>query len=97
MKPYYDRDGITLYVGDALDLLPNLDIEGAAVVTDPPYNAGKNYGKTTNDRQEWPEWAAWLDERFDAWAAAPETFMFLSQTAYRQYVRHGQLELEAAP
>src|SRR5690606_16967203 len=34
--PYYERDGITLYVGDNRDVLPHLSGIGA-VVTDPPY------------------------------------------------------------
>jgi len=92
MEAVYDRDGITLYHADCLDLLPQLAAD--MVITDPPYNAGKNYGKTTNDRRDWPEWAAWLDERFSAWrAVAPETMMFFSQTAYRAYVRHGRHDI----
>jgi DNA modification methylase len=36
VTPYYDEDGITIYHGDALDVLPTLS--GAdLVVTDPPY------------------------------------------------------------
>ena len=94
MKPYYQRAGISLYLGDCLEVLPQLDLPAAFCVTDPPYNAGKNYGKQTNDRQSWPDWAAWLDTRFDVWRAdAPETLMFLSQTAYRHYVRHGRSDV----
>ena len=90
--PYYERHGITIYRGDCLDVLPLLDLEGvnAAVLTDPPYNAGKKYGAATDDRRPWKEWAAWLDVRFASWDhLTPDTFMFLSQTAYRHYVRHG--------
>lgn len=39
MKPYYDEDGIVIYHGDALDVLPELSSIGA-VVTDPPYSSG---------------------------------------------------------
>jgi hypothetical protein len=36
VPPYYERDGVTLYHGDCLDMLPTLSgID--AVVTDPPY------------------------------------------------------------
>ena len=35
MKPYYDRDGITLYHGDCREILPSLKAD--CVVTDPPY------------------------------------------------------------
>lgn len=41
MKPYRDGDGVTLYVGDCLDVLPTLPAESVdAVVTDPPYGLG---------------------------------------------------------
>ena len=35
-KPYYERDGITIYVGDNRDVLPHIG-QVSAVVTDPPY------------------------------------------------------------
>jgi site-specific DNA-methyltransferase (adenine-specific) len=44
--PYYDEDGITIYHGDALDVLPTLSGVGA-VVTDPPYSSG---GAMRSDR-----------------------------------------------
>jgi site-specific DNA-methyltransferase (adenine-specific) len=38
-SPYYSEDGISIYHGDALDIIPL--IEGVdAVVTDPPYSSG---------------------------------------------------------
>lgn len=37
MKPYYERDGITIYHADCLDVLPLLD-QVDHVITDPPYN-----------------------------------------------------------
>ena len=42
MKPYYEHGGITIYHGDSLDMLADLetDEELAAVVTDPPYASG---------------------------------------------------------
>ncbi len=36
MKPYYDRDGITIYHGDNRDILPSLP-KVDLVLTDPPY------------------------------------------------------------
>ena len=41
MTPYYDRDGITIYHGDAREVVPTLG-EVDVVITDPPYpnNAG---------------------------------------------------------
>jgi site-specific DNA-methyltransferase (adenine-specific) len=39
VKPYFDRDGITIYHGDCLEIAPG--IEGVdTVVTDPPYGVG---------------------------------------------------------
>lgn len=90
-EPYYDRDGITIYHGDALDILPRLKERGGFVVTDPPYNAGKKYGPGTNDRKEWREWVRWLDSIRRSWErVAPEGMFFLSQTAYRHYVKHSR-------
>ena len=36
MKPYYERDGITIYHGDCLDILPAIG-KYDAVIADPPY------------------------------------------------------------
>ena len=41
MKPYYQHDGITIYVEDARVILP--DLAAGLIVTDPPYNVGYNY------------------------------------------------------
>ncbi len=40
-KPYYDQDGITIYCGDCIDLIRRIGAVDA-VVTDPPFNAGKD-------------------------------------------------------
>lgn len=37
IEPYYDRDGITIYHGDCLEVLPQL-AQVDHVITDPPYN-----------------------------------------------------------
>ena len=39
MQPYYEQSGVTIYHGDALDLLHDMSAIGA-VVTDPPYSSG---------------------------------------------------------
>lgn len=42
MKPYYEHAGITIYHGESLEVLPN--IQGVdAVITDPPYSSGGAY------------------------------------------------------
>lgn len=41
MKPYYDEDGITIYHGEALDVLRSLPAASVDVLlTDPPYSSG---------------------------------------------------------
>lgn len=40
MKPYFERNGITIYHGDCREVLPALDAV-EMVVTDPPYGMGK--------------------------------------------------------
>lgn len=47
MKPYWQDDTITLYHGDALQILPLLPVADA-IVTDPPY------GETSLDWDKWP-------------------------------------------
>lgn len=89
MRPYYQKDGITLYCGDCLDILPHLKAD--VVVTDPPYNARKNYGKKTDERQGWAEWCEWFDIRLEAClVSAPDVLCFMSQTAWKNYARFGK-------
>ena len=38
MTPYYEDDAVTIYHGDARDILPTLTFD--VVVTDPPYEIG---------------------------------------------------------
>lgn len=42
MKPVYDRDGVVVYLGDCLEVLPTLEAASVALVlTDPPYNVSE--------------------------------------------------------
>jgi site-specific DNA-methyltransferase (adenine-specific) len=45
MIPYYQRDGITIYCGDCLDILPGLTGMVDAIITDPPYGTNDGCGK----------------------------------------------------
>jgi site-specific DNA-methyltransferase (adenine-specific)/modification methylase len=54
----------TLYLGDCLDILPTLGPVDA-VVTDPPYNYGKDYG-THDDSMPDLEFWTWLESRMRA-------------------------------
>ena len=49
MEPTWEREGIKLYLGDCLEVLPTLG-KVDAVVTDPPYGVGFN-GKNTKHTQ----------------------------------------------
>ena len=57
-KPYYSRDGITIYHGDCREILPHLKAD--VVVTDPPYGVGIEYGGVYSDSFE--EWCALVDD-----------------------------------
>jgi site-specific DNA-methyltransferase (adenine-specific)/modification methylase len=49
MKPFYQRDGITIYCGDCREILPSLEVD--LLLGDPPYGAGKKlYGDASNTR-----------------------------------------------
>lgn len=46
MTPYYDEGGITIYHGDCLEVMADMDVAADLVVTDPPYSvsvAGSRY------------------------------------------------------
>lgn len=55
MKPYFQDDLTTLYLGDVLEVLPQIDPGDGPVFgfTDPPYNVRKRYGE--NVRDDYPE------------------------------------------
>lgn len=50
VKPYYEQGGITIYHGDALDVLPCLRMADLCV-TDPPFYLPANI---STSRREWP-------------------------------------------
>jgi DNA modification methylase len=49
LTPYYERGGITIYHGDALDILPQLEpVSVDAVVTDPPFKLSQEYSSAVD-------------------------------------------------
>jgi DNA modification methylase len=47
MTPYYEEDGIQIYLGDCRELMPCFPL--ALVVSDPPYNVGYHYDGYRDD------------------------------------------------
>lgn len=57
MDPYYQDNWATIYHGDCLDILPQLDPVDL-VLTDPPYGVGFKYHDNYDDsRRDYAEWA----------------------------------------
>jgi DNA modification methylase len=65
MKPDFQTDDgrIQLYCGDCLKILPEIG-KVDAVVTDPPYNVGKDYG-IHNDSMSEIDYLSWARSRVD--------------------------------
>lgn len=67
MKPYYEDDAVTLYQGDALDILPTINAGSInACVTDPPYVIGAvsagNIGSKAGGWADMMNSALWFTE-----------------------------------
>ena len=60
MKPYYEQDGITIYHGDCMEVMPNLHDVGL-VLTSPPYNLDM-----TGYNAEWDRLATGYDIHSDS-------------------------------
>lgn len=72
-KPYYSGDGITLYCGDSLKILPL--IEATDCITDPPYGIGYKSGHNTGHVQKRTGWSNWRrDANFDPIAGDDQPF-----------------------
>jgi site-specific DNA-methyltransferase (adenine-specific) len=66
MEPTWQRDGIHLYLGDCLEILPQLEAGSVdSVVTDPPYNVGIDYGAIVNDSRTPANYMVWCHSWFD--------------------------------
>jgi site-specific DNA-methyltransferase (adenine-specific) len=64
MTPYYEEDGVTIYHGEALNIVSQLEqFDLAAVVADPPYSSG---GMFRSDRSK-P-----ADEKYRGWSHSPD-------------------------
>jgi site-specific DNA-methyltransferase (adenine-specific) len=57
LTPYYERDGIVLYVGDCREILTEMATDSVdLVLTDPPYGVGLDYGGGVDDREFRLDW-----------------------------------------
>ena len=64
MTLYYQDEHVTLYHGDSLEILPTLDIEATALLTDPPYFKVKD--EPWDNQWKKPEqFLAWLGDFLD--------------------------------
>lgn len=64
MSLYYQDEHVTLYHGDSLEILPTLDIEARALLTDPPYFKVKD--EPWDNQWKKPEqFLAWLGDFLD--------------------------------
>lgn len=63
LVPYYDKDGVTLYVGDCREILPKLP-KVDAIITDPPYNVGYEYSEDVDDNQTAEDYQGWCHSWF---------------------------------
>src|SRR5438552_2587764 len=60
VTPHYTTDLGALFAGDCLSILPLLkDAVIDTVFADPPFNLGKKYGKSTNDRKSDEHYLDW--------------------------------------
>jgi DNA modification methylase len=64
-NPYFSDDSVLMYNSDCrliLPLLPKVDL----ILTDPPYNVGKDYGDNGDSRKDYESWCReWLQASCD--------------------------------
>ena len=80
MEPYYQDSFCTIYHGDCLELLPQM-AKVDLVLTDPPYNLNKHYGKNSNDNLQESIYWPWLTSIFEeCFKLMDDGYMYLSHS-----------------
>jgi site-specific DNA-methyltransferase (adenine-specific) len=99
MKPYFETDLGVLYHGDCLEIMPQLEPVDL-VLTDPPYNVGKDYGECSDNLTSYEyskhiaevmSWCQLLGEK-QAWVAPRyklSLYLCLMPKAHIVVVRRG--------
>lgn len=81
MTPYYQDDSCTIYHGDCAEVLDALGTALAdAVLTDPPYNVGKDYGDAHDDAKTDDGHDEWLAKRLELATRGVDGLVFFSGT-----------------
>lgn len=91
MTPYYEQDGIVIYHGDMVAVLPLITAD--ALITDPPYPHHERYGWAVPDFTAWPQAVTSL-HGFIFWSGAftlPYTARHIWAKANRNVGLHGEL------
>ena len=90
MKPYYQDKWVTIYHGDCREVLSQLEVNSGLILTDPPYNVGKDYGNGSKaDRR--PDYLQWLNDIWVASARVVEEGNFLIFTNTTQFIPSGMV------
>lgn len=89
MKPYYQKDGITVYCSDCDDMSSVVEYSSCdLVLTDPPYNVGKDYGNgVASDKKE--NYVEWLNSIWDYCALFVKEGSFLIYTNTTRFIPFG--------
>ena len=83
---------MTIYHGDCLEILPQLS-KVDLIVTDPPYNLGKDYGPEVNDSRDPVEYWQWFHDVFSKiFSLLTDGYLYVSHSDGGVYIAKPSLE-----